>query len=700
DVYKRQKEAWKESFFGKIKSDEEFSDFLNSLASAGFTPERFLNHHLRINAGVDLKDMVSLFEGSLVFHLSTLNMKEDDLSKAVEQILLLRVTDKQKEVIQKIVENLTHSFSKSPPFGTKFSASKTEYKSLSISSLSFDTLKMHTTFWRDFWAFSFEVESLKRLLEIPEGKNFAEEPSTCHLSVFCDGKRLVEGLEGAVGVGVKEALSAVVKLFPQFIYFAEPKEKGYKERFLVKHSDSLPQGFRDTLNVPSQLLAEAGRIFLFGLVSKGHIHEWAGLFRQMLDEVLREMPGENPTQRKPLAELEKTLKFSFEKEIVERIDGTVEVYVVEPEGGGAFPEMFVVSQVKESDKFVEVISKIFDKINEKANRAKEERGVWWWATPFLRIKRSDAGGMILFTIDFVSHSGEKLDFPYTPTIGISKDRIIFGTQPQTVRSVLRVLKEPLPIDESFKTVLKAAEGKNLFAYINLPRIASYAYNTGVPALRSRLGKELKAKGVDLLFLPDVRTFARHFSPVVVSASAEGSLFKIDVETERRFGFITSVGGVLLYLALCYLEQYFDPKSIELRKLAALDLKVVGELQKLFNAQNEFFKTEKRYASSLEELVEKKLLPEEFPQNSTHKFIILGAGKEKWSAVANPRPESALRRYYFIDETGTVRISDNPQVGPHSQKWEPLSRRQTGVPDRIGISSGRIIEPPVIIPEGE
>jgi len=691
----RLKDGWKNSFLGCLYGDEEFGDFLKSLDTAGFLPEKFLNHHFRTNAGVDLKDGLSVLNRGMVIHLSDLNAKESEFGKAVRLLLLLNCGDK-KDLLRKILDNLAFSFSKSPPLGAeKFSASKTVHESVNIESFLIDKVNILNAFIGDIWALSFDAESIRGAIDTAKNKQSApfvtdvrikkllsgvKESCNYDVALFGDSERIVKGLEGFVSNEVKEVLDEVLKLVPQFAYFATPKNKGYKETILIKYPNAVPQGLKDAVTIPTNLLAESERIFLYGLVSNGHLREWTALFRQMLDEVLREAPGENPLQRKPLAELEKSLEFSFEKDIVERISGTVEVYVVEPDGGGAFPEIFATAILKEPDKFIAIFEKMAQKINEKAKTAECQPGDPWWDVPLLRIKKTIIGELTLFAIDFVKYSGEKFEFPYTPTIGIVKGKIIFGTSPQTVRSVARTLISPLPVDETFKTVLKSAENKNIFVYLNLPRAAAYAYNTGVPALRSKYGKELKTKGVDLILLPDVRSFTRHFKPAFISASAKDSLYRIEVETEQGFGQLASIGGTFLYLGLSYIEHYFDPKAVELRKLAALDLKVVADLQKLSAAQSEFFKTEKKYASSIDELINKKLLAENFPENTTHKIQILGAGKG-WSATANPRTESPLMRFYFINESGTIRISDSPQVGPNAKKWEPVSHKETETKDK-------------------
>jgi len=683
----RLRSSWGESFFGKLLGDEELAPFIESLDKAEITPYNFLKHLVRRNAGVDLKETFSIFDGSLLLRLVDADGKKNNISEMLDLLVLLR--SNKKDTLSNIIANLTHSLTKTPPEGIDVSSSESKYKDCTIRSLSVGKDVLHHAFLGDVWAFSFDRKNIEGVIDASKGEKgtlFADNEliksllegkkgEDYELLLLCDGKRLLKGFEPMMAGEIKEVFEAVVELLPNFTFKAASEKNRYRETLTVRY-DELPEGFDSKLKSPETLLAETKDIFLFGLLPSSYLRGWAKLLREMLDEMFREAPGQDVLKRKPLADMEKELKFSFDKDLLGRLKGTVQVYVAEPEGGGAFPEVFAVAELKEKEKFIALFDRIIERINLKASKAKAEGG---WDVPELKINKTVIGELTLYSIDFHKEWME-FDFPYTPTIGFVGERLIFGTQPQVVRAVVRQLKTPVTPSEEFKKELERAEGKNLFLYLNLPRIAAYAYNTGIPALRSEYGLDLKDRGVEFFLLPDVRTVTKHFRPSFVTATSEGNSYRIEVETEG-FGLLSSSVTVLGYLGVAYLQQFFVPRGVSLRKLAEMDLTVVSDMRTLMTAMETFYILQGKYPTSLDELIERGILNGDFPKNKTHKIQILGTDKKGWSAVANPKEGSPLKRFYFINQTGILRISDTPQVGPDSKKWEPVSDVEVPVPER-------------------
>jgi len=690
--------SWRKSFLAKLLTDEEMKPFLECLKKAHMSPSAFLDKVLKQHTETPLKDALEIFKGGLLLQLINIDTEAARVGPRVAvgdvvKFLFLLDAGSAKPTLEKLLTKGTDAIRKSAPEYDRPEKTKMEHKGTTIYGLGTEEAAFFGAFLKNTWAFTFDLDGMKQVIDrfkvgaggatVLDDKSLKRMLEASGLKgkeeylLWLDYAALMKKFEDELPRGGPERLmfDRLKKTIPQFLLVGAPEGNGYREVTVLGYPEGVPDWLKEKAEVPKGLLAEPDQILLFALSSAEALKP---NFESFLD--VTRLEAQMWGEPSPLDALAKKFEFDWKKDVFGQLKGTMQVYGVKPAGGGAFPEFFVVARLGDAQK----VTALFDRLIEAAAKPlKEGEGMPGLADGlevFKSVKKHKIGDLTLYAIE--TGGG---DLPYNPTFGVVGDRLIFGTQPQVVRGVAKALKEPFAPNESYAKLLKEAEGCFSVMRLDMPKIAAYAYNTLIPLLRKNAKRDLEKYGIDLNLLPDVKSITRHFAPITSKGYLRGDLAVSEAVTESGFGFVGTVATVLSYIGLCAMASELDPEVMAMRRLQAMEMGIFMTMKMLTSAQ-EIYKREKgKYAESLEELMKRGLIDEWSLESiaRTHKLVILGAAKDSWSAVANPKEGSPLKRYYYVDQTGVVRVSETEKIGPDSPVFEPHKR---------GVGSGLEVEP--------
>jgi hypothetical protein len=537
-----------------------------------------------------------------------------------------------------------------------------------------------STFLDSIWALTFDLDGIKQVIDRFKAQGAATilDDKALNNALLASGLKgkedymfwfdfcnLVDKMNKPKPPPEIETFTKITSLLPNILLVGAPDGEGYKEAAVIGYPEALPQGLKETITAPEKLLVEPDQILILSLGSNGSLKTFIELVFN-----LAQQDAQRFGRGSPLDALAKEFEFDWQKDVFGQLSGTFQLYAVKPTGSGAWPEFLAVMELTDAEKLTALLEKIIDTAQkgvEKKGEGEEEEGLEEALKKFKGIKKHKLGDLTLFVFE-TERNGS--DIPYTPAFGIVGKRFIFGTQPQVVRGAAKALKEPFEAGK-FAELLKKAKGKTLFSYINLPQIVAYAYNTFIPMLRKKEAEDLEEMGIDLSLLPDVKPIIKHFSPITITSSVKDNFLVTEVTSERGFGSVGTAASALGYILLCVMSAESDPDARMLRQITSMERSVVNGLKVISGAQ-EMYKTKNgKYADNIDILIKNGLLNAWSVETETHDITILGATNDSWSAVANPKKDSILKRYYFIDQTGVVRMSESQKIGPDSPVFEPI-----------------------------
>ncbi|MCX7703571.1 MAG: hypothetical protein N2234_05670 [Planctomycetota bacterium] len=683
----RLRTSWRKSFLAGLLNDEEMKMFLESLKKANLSPSAFLDRVLRREIQMNLKDALSVFKGGLLLQLANLDMqagrREAVLGDIVKFLFLLDSAD-SKPSLEKLLTNGKEAILRSAH--KRLEKSTVDYKGIDVRGLGSEEAAFFDSFLGNIWALTFDLDGMKQVIDRFKAEGAATVLSDKTLNtalkasglmgreefvLWFDHNALYEKIQAAetpffeLSPDLRQILAKMVKITPNTLLVGAPDGEGYKEVAVVSYAEGVPQEFKESVNVGEKLLVEPEQILM---LSAGG----AGLLRTYLEAILEAARSKELRWRGeiPLDAFARKFEFDVEKDVLGQLRGMLQFYVVKPAGSGAWPEIFAVAELTDAEKIIALLEKVIEAAQKKeAEEDEEEYALDEILRFFANVKKHKVGDLTLFV--FESERNGSADVPYAPSFGIIGKKLIFGTQPQVVRGVAKALKEPFEAGK-FAEVLKKAQGKNQFVFINIPEVISYAYNTFIPLLRKTAARELEELGIDLSLLPDVKTVRKHFSPLTISSYAKENSIVIEAVTERGFGFTGSLISVVGYVSLCAMAKELDPEARLLERLRREEARVVGALKMLATAQETHKIRIGKYAENLDTLIKAGFFNEYYVNLETHKLTILGVAGDSWSAVANPKEGSLLKRYYFVNQTGVVRMSNTAAIGPDSPLFEPIT----------------------------
>jgi hypothetical protein len=212
-------------------------------------------------------------------------------------------------------------------------------------------------------------------------------------------------------------------------------------------------------------------------------------------------------------------------------------YLAWPPGGGLLPDMAFLATVRDRAR----LERALDALAVHAGALARERGA------SVSPGRTEWRGTVIRFLEITDRRGEPR--PYAPAWAFGEDFVVFGLCPQTVKHALAE-KVALAGRPEFQQLLAAApRGSMSASYVDLGRVATWLYGTGVPILQSAqaaINRKLGPIGARVNFedLPPAEVVARHLGGVVLYTAVEPDCI--------RTGFVSQFGAPLAAVPASFL----------------------------------------------------------------------------------------------------------------------------------------------------
>ena len=690
--------AWRESFLAKLLAEKELQPFLKSMRDkGGVWPYKFLDEMAKMHTKCELKDLLKAFNGALMFNLRDVDVEAAQRGRPtmgdVIKMLFALQTGAAKETWDKFLGALCDAIRESTgPRGPAKSVQT--HKGVKVHGFGNEEATFFGAFLADTWLLTLDLDTMRKAIGRAQAGggtasflDGAEVKSLLaaagfggkeHLVILASLKNLLDLFTSEMGDTEKKQAEVFLKRMPKTVGFVMgPAENGMYREVLVSQFDE--KGFEEIrsaagkVTAPKGLLSRSDDIYIFGLLGAGSLTQvWKTVMEQARAEWERrkEWMPDAPDPMEQKKEFEKKSGVNIEKDLLAQLGENVEVYVVRPAGGGAFPEMFSYTKVKDGAKLAEAVDKLLGAIQKQI---KEKGG--GGGDEFKLYEKKIVGDTTMFLLPIPKRelTSDLGTAPWTPTILLQGDKLVLATQPSVARAVARRVDDRYQPRRLLKSFLSSANGSNGGWYLNMPAVAGYAYNTFLPLLRKDRWtmRRMNRMGIDLDLLPGAEVVTEHFPPFYAVARLDAERRTAVTELRGKgFGLLGTAGTVFSYLMLCAAAVEMNPQKMVLQKMRAHEHATVMALRNIGHAQALYRMDRKKYASSNEELLKSGYIDKENFETPTHTLKVLGGDEEGFSAVATPKEGEALKRRYFLDQTGKVRYSDTEEVGPKSPVWEP------------------------------
>ena len=673
------RQDWRSGFLAGLLFDKEMQPFLKKMADKGAHGGHFLKVLTKQQLGVDITALLKGFEGGLLLHLRDLQIQPGQQPESVGEVLkflfVLDVGDAMpawQQFIKKLVEVAQPSAAGEQDIAgvkVKWAGSPgirvyhAFNKGLLLGSFDLDTVRQaikRATIGKD--ATSIYTKDVKAFLA-------AAGVASPRIVVRLNMRALLETFATAAGPQGQQLLTTLAESLTDLsniIFAAEPAPQGgYREVFITKLTEKGAKTLTTHIAVPKTLLAKPDNIYLLSLMPGIWAEAvWKSVLAQLKQQetLIRRW---QPNIKGPLSKLrdfEKTLGFKIE-ELAKQIGGG-SLYIVRPSGGGAFPEAFAFFSLNKPEEFKSKFNKLMLALNNtgKGNsplKRKELAGATFWLLEIPERERKTPIGHL----------------PWTPIWGVAEGRFLVASSPLALRALMKSLKQPIQPDKTLSDFLKKASGSLSAAYINLPSIVTYLYNTLIPLARKD-ARKLAEAGIDIDLLPDAETIAAHFPKVFTFSRRKGDITFSEIVTDRGFGYFSDAMTTLAYVLLSALGSRAKPEKLAQGRLKRMEMKVCMALSAVWVAQMQFKAKNNKYASSTDALIRGRFLAKDSVTLKTHKIKIISADENSWAAVAIPLPNSPIKRHYYIDRTGQIRYND---TGPADQNSPVLKPDESPLP---------------------
>lgn len=226
-----------------------------------------------------------------------------------------------------------------------------------------------------------------------------------------------------------------------------------------------------------------------------------------------------------LAELDRALGVSLEKDILGGLAGAMGWYAGLSSGGGLYPEIALMATVKDPAAYEQVLVRVGEGL---AGLANEEGRV------IVRPRAVAFEGQTLHVMELSAAQGDDV-VPFTPSWTLLGDRLIVTLVPYTLKDIVWRAKHPesagpgLGAQEDFGALgaLRPATAGAL-AYLDLQAVLTLLYDTGVPLLQTAVKPNLLGElgatlPLDWTALPPVRAIRGHLRSLMsfTSLSRDG-----------------------------------------------------------------------------------------------------------------------------------------------------------------------------------
>ncbi|RKY18908.1 MAG: hypothetical protein DRP63_01430 [Planctomycetota bacterium] len=667
------RQDWRKGFLAGLLFDKEMQPFLNKMAKKGVHGGYFLKALTKQQLGVDISALLKGFEKGLLLHLRDLQIQPGRQPESVGEVLkflfVLDVGDAMP-AWQNFIEKLVK-------VAQPAAAGEHDIAGVKVRWAGSPGIRVYNAFTKGVLLGSFDLDTMRQAIKratigkdatsiyTKDVKAFlsAAGVASARIVIRLNLRSLLETVAAAAGPQGQQLLTALAEspTDPSNIIFAaEPTPQGgYRELFISKLTEKGAKTLTTHLAVPKTLLAKPNNIYLLIFMPDlwGKTVWKSVLTRLEQQEAL--MRRWQLTAKGPLSKLrdfEKTLGFKIE-ELAKQIGGG-SLYVVRPPGGGAFPEAFASFSLNKPQEFESKFNKLMSALNSmgKGNSP---------------LKRKQLAGATFWLLE-IPEQGRKTPMghlPWTPIWGVADGRFLVASSPLALRALLKSLKKPIQPDKTLSDFLKKASGSVSAAYLNLPSVVTYLYNTLIPFARKETRK-LAEVGIDIDLLPDAETIASHFPKVFAFSKRKGSITISEIVTDKGFGYFSDAMTTLAYVLLSALGSQASPEKLAQGRVKTMEMKVCIALSAVWVAQMQFKAKNNKYASSLDALIRGKFLANDSVRLKTHRIKIISADENSWAAVATPLPNSPIKRHYYIGKRGEIHYSDSGPADKNSPVLRP------------------------------
>ena len=206
------------------------------------------------------------------------------------------------------------------------------------------------------------------------------------------------------------------------------------------------------------------------------------------------------------------LGFDWEKDILESVGDLWCVYD-SPSESGLLIGATAVASIRNREGLLRANARMVDLIRAEGQKDRERNRQ---RPRFVTVKDFEVDGQQVFFLNFVGD-----DVPFAPAWCITKDRLVVGLYPQSIKSYLAHQTDAkiLSSRPEVASLLKAKNPPFAIAYYDTRRIAELVY-PGLQMLANILCSEAQREGVaiDVSLLPQLETFTRHLSSGTVAVA--------------------------------------------------------------------------------------------------------------------------------------------------------------------------------------
>ncbi|MCX7702624.1 MAG: hypothetical protein N2234_00760 [Planctomycetota bacterium] len=675
------KNLWNNSFVNKVAAEPDVKKVIEKFTQkmgSGETKDPF-----KLLLGVDFEQMTGekiesfgdVFKGAVGLSLLQMNPREGP--RGVRFLFAVETKEKKpllEKVLQKFMDKIAEE-NKGMHDVPKHSTY--DYEGVTIHTFGNEEVKTYGVFVGTVWLFSLDEQILKDAILRCKNLKDVKESSLARDAIYSSlrsqlsggkaeilffidyGKFLSAADLGAPNLETAEAMRKMREIYDFKTLLAVLRtEKGIVEQQVMDWS--VGAEITKLVERPSvnKMLTESENILAYGCAALN--------FKMCWDIVLKSagvvnLPSSPVAQfNETIKGLEQKLRISFD-ELLSVFGEQFEFYVAKPLGGGAYPEFFFTVALKEPQKLSSVLDNVVKSLREETEKRGEKLD--FSSAEYKGIKLSGVDLKNLLKEVSEELGEKKMDIPYELSWALSDKTLVVASSPQTLKGVLDAIKSPFEAKGALKqSLLSCPEKINGFSYIDTPALTAYLYNTFLPLVK----ENLQQLGLELADMPDVKTLTKHIPQVWAYGTVDGKMIKNSLFTSDGSGFTFSVVPLTIFSSIII--------NLMAARPAAAEATVQVNLKMVCSAQ-EMYKVDKNtYAKSFDDL--KEYMGGK-PEMKEYEFFILGASEKGFSVVANPKKDSPYKKYYFVNETGVVRWSDTPNVGPHSpplnvDEWQQAS----------------------------
>jgi len=663
---------WRKGFLARLLFSKDLKPFFEKMAKAYTHGGRGLKNWMKQQLGLEIAELLKGFNRGLLVHLNDIKaqpgMRPQTVGDVVKFLFALEVGEAEpawKRFVKKLTE-----------FAAPSAKGKQVTDGAKIEWAGGRGIRIYHSFHKGLLLGSFDLDTITQAIKRADKGAAATSVYTEQVKKMLSAAGLksptivvrfgitafIDAL--APAMGPRQDPLKMLKLLggdrfdlSNVVFAAEPHGEGYREVFIVKFSKEGAKTKTVPTVIPQKLLTPSEDIYLLAFTE----NEWASqTWKQMLlqmkeqEEMMRQFDPQAKGPYSRVKEMEQALGFRIE-DLTKQV-GAGAMYVVRPAGGGAFPEGFVVFNLTGNP---QTFAQRFDKIMEMFGKKEKQ----------LKKKQFAGHNFWVYEVEERERRTPLGELPWMPIWGVAEGKLLAATSTLTMKRLLKALERPKEPNETLKGFLKRAGGCVSAAYLNLPAVITYLYNTFIPFVMKNKSalQDLKEAGIDLDLLPDAETLASYFPRVFSFARRSGDILYSEVITDKGFGFVcdmmTTLGYVLLS-ALTYEE--LNPERAMRRQAQRAQAEVVTALRTLlvYQSMYKMGKEKGRYAKSVDELIKSGIALKSAFALKTHRIRIISADDKTWAAVAEPLPNSPIKRHYYIDHTGVIRYSD---TGPADSK---------------------------------